>query len=297
MRDTWEEGRLEMALLEALEDAYDAASRWVFGPTPRERARQAQMQVRQAQRDLERERWTLQQRRTKCEAELREAAKKASSLDELRSVASEISRIRGAMANVDRMSRLLDGVAAKALSASTSVAVSGVLQSVTETLSGINGAESTASLARVVRDFERETMRMEAHDEAMQARSAAPLRALAGRLTASRVRRRLPVSKTRRRTRSRSWPGCAKKPTSSWLSSCRARRAPWWPSCPPCQSRGPRLRDGPVATSLVAPRITTTPPPRRQCPYPTLNVACKRCATHDGRRVRRAPQAERLATR
>ena len=157
-----------MAFLEALEESYETVSRWVFGPTPRERAREAQSHVRRAQRDLERERWTLQQRRAKCVAELRERAKTAHSLDDLRSVASEISRIRGALRNVERMNRLLDGVSAKVLSASTSVAVTGVLQSVTETLAGIHGSESVSSVSHILRDFERETMRQDAHDDALQ---------------------------------------------------------------------------------------------------------------------------------
>jgi hypothetical protein len=131
---------------EAMEDVYESFSQWLWGLTPREKSREAQKQVRQAQREVDKERWMLKQRHEKCESELRAKAKVATSMDDLRPIASEISRIKGALANVDRITRLLDGVATKMLSASTSVLVTSVLQTVTETLSSIRSRLSIASV-------------------------------------------------------------------------------------------------------------------------------------------------------
>lgn len=152
----------------SLEDAYDTVNRWVWGPTPRERVRETQNHIRQVQRDLERERWKLQQRRSERENDLRLRAKKAHCVDDLRNVALDISRLSGALNNLDRMNRMLDGVADKVTSASVGVATSTAMRSVTETMSGIYGAESASAVSQTLRDFERELVRMDVHEDVLQ---------------------------------------------------------------------------------------------------------------------------------
>ena len=78
--------------------------------------------MRRSQRDLETEKNALIFREKNAIKSLRERAK-AHSPEELRPLAMEIARIRGGIANVEKMQRLLDGLAAKVLNANTSAAV------------------------------------------------------------------------------------------------------------------------------------------------------------------------------
>lgn len=153
-----------MAALEILEEVGDTLYRWTFGPTHRERVREAQQQIRQAQREVERERWTLKQRHEKLINELKAAAKTATCAEELRPLACEISRAKGALMNVDRINRNLDGIVAKVLSASTNVTISNVLQSTTEALSAIQSSDGN-HMMHTMKNFEKELYKMEDTDE------------------------------------------------------------------------------------------------------------------------------------
>lgn len=155
-------------LRETIEEWTDWGSELLFGPTPKQMLRRANLDIQTQIRKLDREKAAAVRREQKLIGEFRTAAPKARAVSDLRPAALAIARARRGVARIAQLQFQLYGLSQQMLETETQAMATTVLRSVTQALTSANAIVGGASGAHsALQQYERQKMMMETNQDIM----------------------------------------------------------------------------------------------------------------------------------
>ena len=141
---------------------------WLFGKkkTPAEMLRENKRMIDRAIRDLDRERIGLQAQEKKTVAEIKKMAKD-NQMEAVKVMAKSVVRNRTAITKLYQLKSQLQAVSLRMAELKSTQAMSDAMRGTTRAMAAMNKQMQLPALAKIMREFERQNMKMEYASEAM----------------------------------------------------------------------------------------------------------------------------------